>query len=165
VVCFLNDAVICWVCIHVICEWLNVECWWNGTDGEKRYNVDRQAERQTDRETDREIDRQRQRDRQTTERETERQTDARETDTQTDRQTDTCPIASLSITKLPWLDPRANQGLRADSNRQLTYSLTPCSTALPETLTGSQLVKKFPAFSGTRKFITAFTTARHLFPF
>ena len=29
-------------------------------------------------------------------------------------------------------------------------------------LTGSQLVKKFPAFYGTRKFITAFTCARHL---
>jgi len=29
-------------------------------------------------------------------------------------------------------------------------------------LTGSQLVKKFPAFYGTRKFITAFTSARHL---
>ena len=30
-------------------------------------------------------------------------------------------------------------------------------------LTVSQLVKKFPAFYGTRKFITAFTSARHLF--
>jgi hypothetical protein len=29
-------------------------------------------------------------------------------------------------------------------------------------LTGLQLVKKFPAFSITRKFITAFTIARHL---
>jgi hypothetical protein len=32
----------------------------------------------------------------------------------------------------------------------------------PWELTISQLVKKFPAFYGTRKFITAFTTARHL---
>ena len=31
-----------------------------------------------------------------------------------------------------------------------------------EKLTGSQLVKKFPAFYGTRRFITAVTTARHL---
>jgi hypothetical protein len=31
-----------------------------------------------------------------------------------------------------------------------------------EKLTVSQLVKKFPAFYGTRRFITAFTTARHL---
>ena len=29
-------------------------------------------------------------------------------------------------------------------------------------LTGSQLAKKFPAFYGTRGFITAFTSARHL---
>ena len=33
---------------------------------------------------------------------------------------------------------------------------------LLEKLIGSQLVKKFPAFYGTRKFITAFTRARHL---
>ena len=31
-----------------------------------------------------------------------------------------------------------------------------------EKLTISQLVKKFPAFYGTRRFITAFTSARHL---
>jgi hypothetical protein len=31
-----------------------------------------------------------------------------------------------------------------------------------EKLTGSQLVKKFLAFYGTRRFITVFTTARHL---
>ena len=44
----------------------------------------------------------------------------------------------------------------------LTHSLTPYSTVLLEKLTGFQLVKKFPAFYGTRKFITAFTSARHL---
>ena len=43
-----------------------------------------------------------------------------------------------------------------------TYLLTPWSRVLPEKLTGSQLVKKFPAFYGTRRFITAFTSARHL---
>ena len=43
-----------------------------------------------------------------------------------------------------------------------TYSYTPCSRVLPEKLTGSQLVKKFPAFYGIRRFITAFTSARHL---
>jgi len=42
------------------------------------------------------------------------------------------------------------------------YSLTPWSTVLLEKLTGFQLVKKFPAFHGTRRFITAFTSARHL---
>ena len=36
------------------------------------------------------------------------------------------------------------------------------SRVLLEKLTGSQLVKKFPAFYGTRKFITACTSPRHL---
>jgi len=40
---------------------------------------------------------------------------------------------------------------------------TPCSRILLEKLTGSQPVKKFPEFYGTRKFITAFTTTPHLF--
>jgi len=44
----------------------------------------------------------------------------------------------------------------------LTYSLTPGSRVLLEKVTGSQLVKKFPAFYGTRRFITAFTLARQL---
>ena len=45
----------------------------------------------------------------------------------------------------------------------LTCWLSPRSRVPLEKLTGSQLVKKFPAFYGTtRKFITAFTSARHL---
>jgi len=44
----------------------------------------------------------------------------------------------------------------------LTYLLTPCTRVLLEKLTDSQLVKKFPEFYGTRKFITAFTRSRHL---
>jgi hypothetical protein len=40
--------------------------------------------------------------------------------------------------------------------------LTPWSRGLLEKLTVSQLVKKFPAFYGTRKFITAFTITRNL---
>ena len=44
----------------------------------------------------------------------------------------------------------------------LTYLLTPCSRVLLDKLRGFQLVKKFPAFYGTRRFITAFTSARHL---
>ena len=43
-----------------------------------------------------------------------------------------------------------------------TYLLTPWSRVLLEKLTGLQLLKKFPAFYGTRKFITAFTSTRHL---
>jgi hypothetical protein len=45
----------------------------------------------------------------------------------------------------------------------LTYLLTPCSTVLLEKLSGLQLVKKFPAFYETRRFITAFTSARQMF--
>ena len=40
--------------------------------------------------------------------------------------------------------------------------LTPWNRVLPEKLTVPQLLKKFPAFYGTRRFITAFTTARQL---
>jgi len=38
---------------------------------------------------------------------------------------------------------------------------TPRSRVLIEKVTGSQLVKKFPLY-GTRRFITAFTSAHHL---
>ena len=44
----------------------------------------------------------------------------------------------------------------------LTYLLTPWCRVLLERLTGLQLVKKFPAFHGTRMFITALTSVRHL---
>ena len=48
------------------------------------------------------------------------------------------------------------------TNQLTTNQLTPCSTDLPENLTVSQLIKKFPAFYWTGRFITTFTTARHL---
>jgi len=44
----------------------------------------------------------------------------------------------------------------------LTYLPTPWYTVLLEKLTGLQLVKKFPAFHGTRRFITALISVRHL---
>ena len=44
----------------------------------------------------------------------------------------------------------------------LTYLLTPWCRVLLEKPTGLQLVKKFPAFHGTRRFITALTSVRHL---
>jgi hypothetical protein len=43
-----------------------------------------------------------------------------------------------------------------------TVLLTPWSRVLPEKLKRPELLKKFPAFYGTRRFITAFTRARHL---
>ena len=44
----------------------------------------------------------------------------------------------------------------------ITYLLTPWCRVLLEKLTGLLLVKKFPAFYGTRRFITALTSVRHL---
>jgi len=49
-----------------------------------------------------------------------------------------------------------------DLQISLTYLLTPWCRVLLEKLTGLQLVKKFPAFHGTRTFITALTSVRHL---
>ena len=46
--------------------------------------------------------------------------------------------------------------------RILTNLLTPWSRVLLEKLTGLQPVKQFPAFYGTRRFITALTSVRHL---
>ena len=43
-----------------------------------------------------------------------------------------------------------------------TYLLTPWCRVLLEKLTGLQLVKNLPAFHGTRRFITALTSVRHL---
>jgi len=42
------------------------------------------------------------------------------------------------------------------------FLLTPLSRVLLEKLTGLQLVKEFPPFYGTRRCITAFTSACHL---
>ena len=42
------------------------------------------------------------------------------------------------------------------------YLLTPCCRVLLEKLTGLQLIQKFSAFHGTRRFITALTSVRQL---
>ena len=44
----------------------------------------------------------------------------------------------------------------------LAYLLTPWCRVLLEKLTGLQLIKKFPAFHGTRRFIPALTSVRRL---
>jgi len=44
----------------------------------------------------------------------------------------------------------------------LSYLLTPWCRVFLEKLTGLHLVKKFPTFHGTRKFITALISVRHL---
>ena len=51
---------------------------------------------------------------------------------------------------------------RGSSAFYFTYLLTPCCRVLLEKLTGLQRVKKFPAFYGIRRFITALTNLRHL---
>ena len=55
------------------------------------------------------------------------------------------------------------QGTCHSSYPEYTYLLTPWSRILLEKLNGLQLVKKFFAFYGTRRFITTFISARHLF--
>jgi len=96
------------------------------------------------------------------------------------------PPRSKSLYWVSYLDPRNNYTLdtkwgfkrtllQLDTLLQLhtyppasiickshTYSLTPWSRVLLEKLTVSQLVKKFSTFYGTRRFITAFTSAHHL---
>jgi hypothetical protein len=59
-----------------------------------------------------------------------------------------CPNAS---------DRQTDKQTNKQTNKQTTRSRVP-----PETLPGPQLVKKFPTFYGTRRFITAFTTAHHM---
>jgi hypothetical protein len=59
------------------------------------------------------------------------------------------------------------EGIRAEHSvgRAATthvFLLTPWSRVLPEKLKHPELPKKFPAFYGTQRFITAFTRARHL---
>jgi len=47
-------------------------------------------------------------------------------------------------------------------NKSKYYLITPRSRFLPEKRTFSQLANNFPAFYGTRRFITAITSARQL---
>ena len=47
-------------------------------------------------------------------------------------------------------------------SREITYLLTPWCRVLLKKLTGLLLVKKFPAFHGTRRFITALKNVQHL---
>jgi len=58
----------------------------------------------------------------------------------------------------------ASHGVKVPHCRSymFTYLPVPCSRVLLEKLTDSQLIKKFPAFYGTRISITAFTGVGHL---
>jgi len=73
-----------------------------------------------------------------------------------------CLLNFITVYLTTW-----TQNLEANSlHKVLTYLftdlLTPWSTVLLEKLIGFHLVKIFPAFYGTRRFITAFTSVRHL---
>ena len=70
----------------------------------------------------------------------------------------------LSLTAKLWSIKSSNKTISVHVQHLslLTYLLTPWSTVLLEKLTGAQLVNKLPAFYGTRRFITAFTSSRHL---
>ena len=56
----------------------------------------------------------------------------------------------------------SNQFCKCITNYLLTYLLNSWSRVHLEKLIGFQLVKKFPSFYGTRRFITSFTSARNL---
>ena len=76
------------------------------------------------------------------------------------------PLTSTSCWLEEWVKLRVPSGRAEKTWRRYckfySYLLTLCSRDLLEKLTGLQLVKKFPAFYSTRRFITAVTTARHL---
>ena len=57
---------------------------------------------------------------------------------------------------------KCGDDLNWELNILLSYLLTPWCRVLPEQLTGLQLVKKFPAFHATRRFITTLTSIHHL---
>jgi hypothetical protein len=85
-----------------------------------------------------------------------------------------CKITPCSrVTCLGDRDTRVNRHLCENLQYQIIqwftcisnwahYLLTPWCRVLPEQLTGLRLVKKFPAFHGSRRFITALTNVRHL---
>ena len=61
-----------------------------------------------------------------------------------------------------WLITEINILRCTVSKTSKLYLLTSWCRVLLEKLTGLQLFKKFPAFHGTRRFITALTSVRHL---
>ena len=68
----------------------------------------------------------------------------------------------VSFTSLFWKRYIKLGSVRYPYKVLITYLPTPRNSVVLEKLTGFQLVKKFPAFYVTRRFVTAFTTTRHL---
>jgi hypothetical protein len=79
-------------------------------------------------------------------------------------------LRATSVTAFSWVLDVRGRGLfhcaspvgSSPEEEKWPNQLTPWSRDLLETLTVSQLVKKFPTLYGTRRFITTFTRARHL---
>ena len=81
----------------------------------------------------------------------------------TDRATVGHPVLANMIQYRLMLRSSAGTGLVLQLFLLLySYLLTSCSMAFRQKITGSQLVKKISEFYGTRRFITAFTSAHHL---
>jgi hypothetical protein len=64
--------------------------------------------------------------------------------------------------KISWTDRVRNEEMLHTVKEERNITLTPWSTVLPEKLKCPKLLKKFPAFYGTRRFITVYTKARQL---
>ena len=71
-------------------------------------------------------------------------------------------VAGLSSQYMLSSDSNAYKNTDPKIHYSVFQSLTPWCRVLLEKLTGLQLVKKFPAFHGTRRFITALTSVHHL---
>jgi hypothetical protein len=78
------------------------------------------------------------------------------------RKTSGISVSRLRIVPQVSLMQFWNSTLSWLTNLLLTYLLPPWSRVLLVKLIAFHLVKKFPAYCGTRTFITAFTSARHL---
>jgi len=73
-----------------------------------------------------------------------------------------CSFESWQGHILSWLRLVLCYSVHQYNSGILTYLFTPWCRVLLEKLTGLQLVKKFPAFYGTWRFVTALTSVRHL---
>jgi hypothetical protein len=72
-------------------------------------------------------------------------------------------LATHFIRQFPLHFPSRASPCAISFQLESTYLLTPLRRVLFEKLTGFQLVKEFPAFYGTRRFIAVFTRSRYLY--
>ena len=73
-------------------------------------------------------------------------------------------INFFHLCEIIWRSSKCTKLTTSNDNISVPYFplLTPRCRVLLEQLTGLQLVKKFPTFHGTQRFITALTSVRHL---